>query len=168
MITDSFHIKKLKQYGLDIKTKYIVGHKILERNTDGTINDDITNGIRCEKQYYKNNKLIHKEKLFDSRIEYTFISNNMEEKEHKYDVEAHAKRLESILSQWDALKALMQEELPSYEELDSLAKRIGLDQYTLPIEDALYPDMIRATKDIRDKYVLPRLCWDLGIIDEII
>ena len=23
-------------------------------------------------------------------------------------------------------------------------------------------------EDIRDKYVLPRLCWDLGIIDEIL
>lgn len=90
----------------------------------------------------------------------------LEAKEHKYDVDAHAKRLESILSQWDALKALMQEELPSYEELEALAKRIGLDQYTLPIEDALYPDMIRATKDIRDKYVLTRLLFDLGLLDE--
>ena len=26
----------------------------------------------------------------------------------------------------------------------------------------------KSAKDIRDKYVLPRLCWDLGIIDEIV
>ena len=66
MVTDSFHNKKLKQYGINIKTKYIVGNKILERNTDNSINDDINNGVRCEKQYYHNNKLIHKEKLFDT------------------------------------------------------------------------------------------------------
>ena len=45
-------------------------------------NDDIDNGIRCKKEYYLNNKLVHEETLFDSRIEYTFISKNMENKEH--------------------------------------------------------------------------------------
>ena len=25
----------------------------------------------------------------------------------------------------------------------------------------------RATKDIRDKYVLSRLAWDLGVLDEL-
>ena len=83
MVTDSFHKKKLKQYGINIKTKYIVDHKILERNSDNSINDDINNGVRCEKQYYHNNKLIHKEKLFDTRIEYTFISKDVENTPHK-------------------------------------------------------------------------------------
>lgn len=85
MVTDSFHKKKLKQYGINIKTKYIVGKKILERNTDNSINDDINNGVRCEKEYYHNNKLIHKEKLFDTRIEYTFISKDAENTNHKCD-----------------------------------------------------------------------------------
>ena len=85
MVTDSFHNKKLKEYGINIKTKYIVGNKILERNTDNSINDDINNGVRCEKQYYHNNKLIHKEKLFDTRIEYTFISKDVEDTPHKCD-----------------------------------------------------------------------------------
>lgn len=78
LISDKFHLNKLKKYGINIKTKYIVGNKVLERNTDNSINDDINNGIRCEKQYYLNNKLIHTEKIFDSRIEYTFISNKLE------------------------------------------------------------------------------------------
>ena len=26
---------------------------------------------------------------------------------------------------------------------------------------------VKATKDIRDKYVLSRLAWDLGILDEL-
>lgn len=83
LITDNFNKKKLKEYGINIKTKYIVGNKILERNSNNSHNDDIQNGIRCEKEYYHNNKLIHKEKLFDSRIEYTFISKAAENKEHK-------------------------------------------------------------------------------------
>ena len=92
----------------------------------------------------------------------------LEAKERKYDVSAHAKRLESILHQWDALKLLIRRELPPLEELQALAKRIGLDQYELPIDAALYPDVLRATKDIRDKYVLTRLLFDLGLLDEYV
>jgi len=82
LISDKFHKEKLKKYGINIKTKYIVGNKILERNTDNLVNDDIINGIRCKKEYYLNNKLIHIEKNFDSRIEYTFISKSMEQEKH--------------------------------------------------------------------------------------
>ena len=81
LISDNSHINKLKKYNINIKTNYIVGNKILERNTNNTINDEINNGIRCKKEYYVNNKLKHTEKIFDSRIEYTFITNNQEEKE---------------------------------------------------------------------------------------
>lgn len=83
MLTDNYHKKKLNDAGINIKTKYIVGNKILERNTNNSVNDDIKNGVRCEKIYYKNNKQLHKEKLFDTRIEYTFISEDTENKEHK-------------------------------------------------------------------------------------
>ena len=38
---------------------------------------------------------------------------------------------------------------------------IGIDKKILPMT-------FKTSKDIRDKYVLPRLCWDLGIIDEIV
>ena len=35
------------------------------------------------------------------------------------------------------------------------------------IDNKLLPMTFKAAKDIRDKYVLSRLCWDLGILDEI-
>ena len=73
----------LKDFGINIKTKYFVGNKVYERNTDDSINDDITSGIRCEKDYYIGKKLVHKETEFDSRIEYTFISKEIENKEYK-------------------------------------------------------------------------------------
>lgn len=73
LLSDVFHKEKLKKNGINIKTKYIVGNKILERNTNNSINDDVVKGIRCEKNYYLNNNLVHTEKLFDSRIEYSFV-----------------------------------------------------------------------------------------------
>ena len=36
------------------------------------------------------------------------------------------------------------------------------------IDETLLPVVFRATKDIRDKYVLSRLAWDLGILEELI
>ena len=82
LLTDISHKNKLDKYNINIKTKYIVGNKILERNTNNSHNDDITNGIRCEKDYYVNNQLIETEKKFDSRIEYTFISKDQENIEY--------------------------------------------------------------------------------------
>ena len=82
LVSDVFHKEKLNKNGINIKTKYIVGNNILERNTDNSINDDIISGIRCEKNYYLNKKLVHTEKIFDSRIEYSFIIKDEIEKEH--------------------------------------------------------------------------------------
>ena len=36
------------------------------------------------------------------------------------------------------------------------------------IDESLLPDIFRATKDIRDKYVLSRLAWDLDIEEELL
>lgn len=82
LITETFQKNKLKQNNINIKTKYIVGNNILERNTDDTVNDNIKNGIKCEKDYYVNNKLVKVEKIFDSRIEYTFISSKDENNDY--------------------------------------------------------------------------------------
>lgn len=76
LISETYQKEKLKRYGINIRTKYIVGNKILERNTNDSVNDNIERGIRCQKEYYIDNKLAHKEKLFDSRIEYTYIMDN--------------------------------------------------------------------------------------------
>lgn len=76
LISETYQKEKLKRYGINIRTKYIVGNKILERNTNDSVNDNIERGIRCKKEYYIDNKLAHKEKLFDSRIEYTYIMDN--------------------------------------------------------------------------------------------
>ncbi|MBR5529583.1 MAG: sn-glycerol-1-phosphate dehydrogenase [Oscillospiraceae bacterium] len=93
-----------------------------------------------------------------------------EAREGKYDKAKHATRLEDIITNWDAILQIIEEELPSVAVLDKLMdtieapktlEEIGLDSRDLPV-------YFKATKDIRDKYVLSRLCWDLGIIDEIV
>ena len=93
----------------------------------------------------------------------------LEAKEKKYDLDKHAARLEVILEKWDDILRIIDEELPSVEEfeaiLDSIEapktlEEIGLDSATLAMT-------CKSTKDIRDKYVLPRLLWDIGELDSL-
>lgn len=94
----------------------------------------------------------------------------LEEKEKKYDVERHSKRLSVIIDKWDEILAVINEELPTLAELDALYEKLGLPKTLSDIgtDDALFGEVFRATKDIRDKYVLSRLVFDLGIIDDIL
>lgn len=82
LISEEYQKKKLDSHNINIKTKYIVDREVLERNTDNSKNDDIKKGIRLEKKYYVNGLLKHEEKDFDTRIEYTFMSKEEEQKEN--------------------------------------------------------------------------------------
>ncbi len=94
----------------------------------------------------------------------------LEKKERKYDVVAHKIRLEKIIESWDEIKKIIADELPKFDSLTVLFKKLGLptELSEIGIDEGILPMTFKATKDIRDKYVLSRLCFDLGIIDEII
>ena len=91
-----------------------------------------------------------------------------EEREGKYDKRRHAARLDTLLANWDHILQIIEQELPSSDVLEKL-----LDQLDAPkslgdmgIDETLMPLILGATKDIRDKYVLSRILWDLGITPE--
>lgn len=79
MITEQKHEKRLKEFNINIKTKYKSFDNILERNSDGSKNDNIPEGVRIKKEYYHKGLVIHKETLFDSRILYQFVFNHSNE-----------------------------------------------------------------------------------------
>lgn len=92
----------------------------------------------------------------------------LEAKEGKYDKEKHKARLEVILENWDEILRIIEEELPEPEFLKALLTAIDAPKTLTEIglsEDVL-PMTLKVTKDIRDKYVLSRLLWDLGILEE--
>jgi glycerol-1-phosphate dehydrogenase [NAD(P)+] len=90
-----------------------------------------------------------------------------EQKERKYDPEKHAARLEDILGHWDDILALI-DALPTSASLEAFYREI--DHPLSCTEFGLSADEIHfayiAAKDIRDKYVLGRLLWDLGLLEE--
>ena len=92
----------------------------------------------------------------------------LEKKEGKYDKEKHRNRLETIIENWNEIQRIISEELPSSEVVEALMTDLGLptDIADIGVDKALLPEIFLASKDIRDKYVLPRLLFDLGIADE--
>lgn len=94
----------------------------------------------------------------------------LEEKEQKYNLESHKKRIDLIIEKWEDIRNIISEELPSSLSIEELFDKIGMPKTMNEIGlcEEILPLTFKAAKDIRDKYVLPRLCWDLGILDEIL
>ena len=93
----------------------------------------------------------------------------LEEKEGKYCKKTHPARFAVIRNNWDAIVQILDEELPPAAELEKLLHTIGIptDLSAIGVDHACAQMTFRATKDIRDKYVLSRLAWDLGVLDEL-
>ena len=93
----------------------------------------------------------------------------LEEKEGKYRKDTHAARFALIEENWENILTILRQELPAKEELCKLLDTVGIsrDLMTIGVDRELAKETFRATKDIRDKYVLSRLAWDLGILEEL-
>jgi glycerol-1-phosphate dehydrogenase [NAD(P)+] len=92
-----------------------------------------------------------------------------EHKERKYDKSTHPARFEIIANNWQNILDILDEELPTAAQLCKVMDTIGIstDLNTLGVDRACARMTFKATKDIRDKYVLSRLAWDLGVLDEL-
>ena len=90
-----------------------------------------------------------------------------ERRKGKYDPQKHAARLEVILSHYDEIMEIVHR-MPSYNSVYETLKSAGLP--LTPEELGFSKKEIREAfimaKDIRDKYVVSRLLWDLGLLEE--
>jgi len=93
----------------------------------------------------------------------------LEAKEGKYDPSRHAARYAIIAGHWEDILRILEEELPSAKEIERILDTIGIDgdPQSLGVSKEQQKLSFKATKDIRDKYVLSRLAWDFGILDEL-
>ena len=51
-LSETFHLRRLTECGVTIRTTYIANGKLVSRNTDGTQDEDVLQGIRCKKEYF--------------------------------------------------------------------------------------------------------------------
>ncbi len=106
-------------------------------------------------------------RLFLGKSGQTMI--DQEKKERKYDKSTHPARYEKIVEHWEDILRILDQELPCAAELSGILDVIGIskDLNTIGVDSQCAKLTFKATKDIRDKYVLSRLAWDLGILEEL-
>ena len=92
-----------------------------------------------------------------------------EQKERKYDKSTHSARFALIAAHWKSILQIIDEELPTYQQLAGILDTIGISKelQSVGIDRITAAMTFKATKDIRDKYVLSRLAWDMGILDDL-
>lgn len=94
----------------------------------------------------------------------------LEKKEQKYNPTLHERRLDVIINNWNTILETINKELPPYEDILNLWKGLGgpVCLEDIGVDNALLPQIFSATKDIRNKYCLSFLAWDLGLTDELL
>ena len=81
-ITDISQNKRLKDFGINLRTTYLTEAGLRERNSDQSRNQDVHQGIRVRKQYFQKGRLLLQSRNFDSRILYTYESSGGEKGLH--------------------------------------------------------------------------------------
>lgn len=92
-----------------------------------------------------------------------------EAREQKYDKSTHFARYAIIEENWDKILRILEEELPAFQTFSDVMDILDIskDLQTIGVDPQTAKMTFKATKDIRDKYVLSRLAWDLGVLDEL-
>ena len=92
-----------------------------------------------------------------------------EKKEGKYRKGTHPARFRKITENWEQILQIIDAELPPSGGLAQLLETIGIstELADFGVDTECARTTFLATKDIRDKYVLSRLAWDLGIPEQL-
>lgn len=80
----------------------------------------------------------------------------------------HAKRLAVIQSRWEELKAVMRETLPSSKKVVELLRTLGgpVSPEEIGVEPALVKEAVLLAKELRNRYTILQLLWDLSLLEE--
>ncbi|MDD3334268.1 MAG: sn-glycerol-1-phosphate dehydrogenase [Eubacteriales bacterium] len=84
----------------------------------------------------------------------------------KNDPTSHRERMNRILDHWDDILKIMEQELPSTAQVESLMRTVGMP--VKPADIGIVPQDVRdaldGSRDIRDKYLTSTMLWDLGML----
>ena len=88
------------------------------------------------------------------------------ERENKNDPAKHAARFQKTVENWDTILKIIDEELPPTAEIEALMKSLGMPMLPADIDVSAEDTVtaLRASRDIRDKYLSSTMMWDMGIL----
>lgn len=87
---------------------------------------------------------------------------------HKNAKDRQKIHMERIADNWDGIVRIIDEELPSAGEIESLMTAVGMPKVPvdLGVSTRDTQDAFLSSRDIRDKYILSSLMFDMGLLDE--
>ena len=90
-------------------------------------------------------------------------------KEGRNDPAKHAERVEKIVSNWDKILQIIDEELPTFERIMEIMTVSGMPirPAELGVSEEDVHDALCASRDIRNKYISSTMLWDLGLLYEM-
>ena len=114
------------------------------------------------------------EKAWEANIRRVFPSAadsiiEIEEKARKNDRAARLVRAAKAIRHWDEIISLFETEVPSYNEAKSLMQHLGMptEPGEIGVSKEEVIDAFVCSRDLRDKYLLSSMIWDLGYTDEV-
>lgn len=92
----------------------------------------------------------------------------LEEKVKKNSAETHAIRIARIEKYWPEIVRVM-DSLPAVTEIENMLSELGapINPAQVGVDYQTVVDSIIVAKEVRDRYTLLQLLWDLGIVDEM-
>lgn len=92
----------------------------------------------------------------------------LEKKAGKNNIEAGLQRIDVIESKWNEIKKVINEEMPSAEYVTDLLKSVNAPYRPeqVGIDEQLTHDAVILAKEVRVRYGLLQMLWDLGKQEE--
>ncbi|MEG0752640.1 MAG: sn-glycerol-1-phosphate dehydrogenase [Angelakisella sp.] len=92
----------------------------------------------------------------------------LEEQTHKNGVDGALRRIDTIEAHWQDITALIAS-LPSHEETAGILELVGAPFHPaqVGVDAKLMEDGVVCAKELRDRYTLFQLLWDLGLLDKM-
>ena len=94
----------------------------------------------------------------------------LEKKTGKNNIEKALKRIDLIEETWPDIKAVIEQELPQPEEVSAILKSVEAPYCPeqIDIDEAMAKDSVILAKEVRVRYGLLQLLWDLGLLEDYI
>ncbi len=90
----------------------------------------------------------------------------LEERVHKNDLEERNRRILFYRDHWDELRVLIDKSLPSVEEAEKVLSDLGapIRPARLGISEKETRDAVTMAREVRDRFTLLQILWDLGLL----
>ncbi|QUH29284.1 sn-glycerol-1-phosphate dehydrogenase [Vallitalea guaymasensis] len=92
----------------------------------------------------------------------------LEQKTNKNSKEEHKIRIQKINQNWDEIIDTIKDIIPPTEELKAILLKVGatITPNQVEVDSTTVSDSIKIAKELRARYTVLQLLWDVGLLDE--